>query len=76
MNEPVVGEALDAVARGDERRLKLLLHPYLHWTTPSGVVIRGRNRVLDHLRDAAPAPPVSVELRDGQIYRWTEPGDV
>ena len=26
--------------------LRLLLHPYLHWTMPDGTVLRGRRNVL------------------------------
>ena len=49
-----------------------MLHPYLHWTDDGGVTRRGRNVVLAMLKQAAapPAEPASVELRDGQIYRW------
>jgi hypothetical protein len=59
--------AMDA---GDWARLRPLLHPYLHWTDRD-VDVRGRNRVLAHLRDRpTPRPPLEVEVRDGQIYRW------
>ena len=58
----------------DEQRwddLKPLLHPYLHWKDRHGV-LRGRSKVLGHLRDApTPRPPAEVEIRDGQVYRWT-----
>jgi hypothetical protein len=68
VNEQVV---LDALARRDWELLRCVLHPYLHWTE-DGVTIRGRTKVLAHLADAPPSgPPVSYELRDGQIYRWT-----
>ena len=51
--------------------MRLLLHPYLHWTGPDGVTVRGRTKVLA-LLDATggPTPAAAVELRDGQIYRW------
>jgi hypothetical protein len=50
--------------------LRPLLHPYLRWTDGAADV-RGRNRVLAHLRDhPTPRPPLEVEVRDGQIYRW------
>jgi hypothetical protein len=47
------------------------LHPYLHWTE-AGRTVRGRTKVLALLA-SRPAldPPDAVELRDGQIYRWT-----
>ena len=60
-----------AVARGDGDALRLLLHPYLHWTLEDGTVLRGRRNVLAMLEQAAPPdPPTDVELRDGQVYRW------
>ena len=69
--DPVVGEVIAAVERGDWPRVKGLLHPYLHWSEP-GVALRGRTRVLALLAERpAPAAPASHELRDGQIYRWT-----
>ena len=61
----------DATARGDGEALRLLLHPYLHWTLPDGTVLRGRRTVLAMLETTdPPALPPDVELRDGQIYRW------
>jgi hypothetical protein len=49
------------------------LHPYLHWTDPSGNTVRGRTRVLAKLHHRVPVGlPASYELRDGQIYRWRE----
>jgi len=48
-----------------------LLHPYLHWTD-GPVSLRGRTNVLRHLADhPTPRPPREVEVRDGQVYRWT-----
>jgi len=69
-----VRDVLVAAGRRDWARLKPLLHPYLHWTE-AGVTIRGRTKVLAHLT-AGPTPvePSSVELRDGQIYRWVTTG--
>ena len=65
--DPVVEAALDAIAARDWPRLRLLLHPYLHWTGG----IRGRTNVLAHLAAHPDVdPPTSYELRDGQIYRW------
>jgi hypothetical protein len=57
---------------GDWNLVRLLLHPYLHWTDLDGFTTRGRDQVLDMLQRAvrAPAEARSVELRDGQIYRW------
>lgn len=71
----VVGEAYAAMAERDVERLRLLLHPYLHWTRPDGRVVRGRTKVLALLTTMGrPARPAAYELRDDQIYRWTEPG--
>jgi len=50
-----------------------LLHPYLHWVD-GAVALRGRTNVLHHLAEhPTPKPPESVEVRDGQVYRWTRP---
>jgi hypothetical protein len=67
----MVQNVLDAVERRDWDLVRAVLHPYLHWQEP-GVTIRGRRNVIDRLAlPPPPAPPSSVELRDGQIYRWT-----
>jgi SnoaL-like protein len=69
--DPIVHDVLDAVERGDWATVKALLHPYLHWREP-GVALRGRTKVLARLAESPPpSPPSTVELRDGQIYRWT-----
>lgn len=71
----MVQDVLDAVQRRDWEVVRLALHPYLHWQEP-GVLIRGRRNVIDRLAlPPAPAPPSAVELRDGQIYRWTSTPD-
>ena len=47
-----------------------LLHPYLRWTD-GDLDLRGRNSVLRHLQShPTPRPPESVDVRDGQVYRW------
>ena len=57
--------------RGGVGRLRPLLHPHLHFTNGPDV-LRGRTQVLTHLRASpTPKPPTQVEIRDGQIYRWT-----
>ena len=68
----VVQAVYAALADDDGARLRLLLHPYLHWTRADGVTIRGRTSVLTLLNDqrTPPEPPAAVKLRDGQIYRW------
>jgi hypothetical protein len=68
--------AYRAMQAGDWDGLRLILHPYLHWTAADGSQLRGRTKVIERLQNAAPpAEPVAVELRDGQIYRWQEPPD-
>jgi hypothetical protein len=58
------------VDQQDWHAVRPLLHPYLHFDD-SGVSLRGRNRVLTHLRGhPTPKPPAEVEVRDGQLYRW------
>ena len=69
--EEIVRAVLGALERGDWERVRLLLHPYLHWREPD-VALRGRRNVLERLADGPPPePPDEIELRDGQIYRWT-----
>jgi hypothetical protein len=69
--DPIVRQVLAAAERHDQMALKALLHPYLHWSEPR-IELRGRVKVLARLAAApAPKPPASVELRDGQIYRWS-----
>jgi hypothetical protein len=68
----VARRAHAAIVAKDWATVSVLLHPYLHWTGGDGSTIRGRSKVMAALAHAAevPAPPASVELRDGQIYRW------
>ncbi len=55
---------------GEWAELRPLLHPYLHWSD-GGTELRGRKQVLAHLAThPTPRPPHSVEVRDGQVYRW------
>ncbi|GAA3112392.1 hypothetical protein GCM10010464_88890 [Pseudonocardia yunnanensis] len=42
--DQVVVDVLDAVERQDWSTVRLLLHPYLHWTQ-DGVVVRGRTKI-------------------------------
>jgi hypothetical protein len=69
--DPVVQAAVDAIERRDWDDLKPLLHPYLHWTE-GDTKLRGRTKVLAHLEGGSTvAAPMTFQLRDGQIYRWT-----
>ena len=59
--------AMDA---GDWGEVRPLLHPHVHWSD-GALHLRGRSRVLEHLRThPTPRPPRQVEARDGQVYRW------
>lgn len=74
LSSQITQTAYEAMLTRDCEGLRLLLHPYLHWTTSDGTRIRGRVAVMERLRHAAPpAAPDAVELRNGQIYRWQEP---
>jgi hypothetical protein len=65
-----IEEALAAIARRDWESLRPMLHPYVRWRD-GGTSIRGRTKVLAHLRAHPEArPPAWWELRDGQVYRW------
>ena len=63
-----------AMLARDWDRLRLILHPYVHWTAADGSRLRGRTKVMAWLQNAAPPEqPIAVEVRDGQIYRWQQP---
>ena len=69
--EDVASAAHDAIVDRDWGVLRLLLHPYLHWVQADGQVVRGRTKVIGMLQAMGiSGPPASVELRDGQVYRW------
>jgi hypothetical protein len=62
--------AWDLVERRQWHDLRPLLHPQLRFEDRD-VTLRGRNQVLDHLREhPTPRPPTRVEVRDGRISRW------
>jgi hypothetical protein len=73
VSEQIIHNALEDMEAGNWDDLKLLLHPYVHWTQDDGVTLRGRKNVLQWLasRQARLVPPGRFELRDGQIYRWS-----
>jgi hypothetical protein len=76
-NQPgdqIVTDVLEVAAARLWDELKLMLHPYLHWTRDDGVTLRGRTNVLLWLasQPTEVRPPARVELRDEQIYRrWS-----
>ncbi len=74
--EDLAAQVLAGLAADGPAAVRPLLHPYLHWTC-DGVTTRGRTNVLALLDREGPAarrPPTAVELRDGQVYRWTVDG--
>jgi hypothetical protein len=75
--DEVTRAAHQAMQQRDWDGLRLMLHPYLHWTAADGTRLRGRTKVMSRLQHLEPPrEPVTVELRDGQIYRWQEPPDM
>ncbi len=63
--------AWDAMDRQEWGELRPLLHPHVHFTD-GRTRLRGRSNLLAHLRDhPTPRPPAEVEVRDGQVHRWT-----
>jgi len=72
--EDVVRRAHEAMRARNLDDLRLLLHPYLQWTSSKGRTVRGRTKVIAMLAERDPPLwPTSVEVRDDQIYRWQEP---
>jgi len=72
--EDVVRRAHEAMRAQNLDDLRLLLHPYLRWTSSKGRTVRGRTKVMAMLAERDPPLwPTSVEVRDDQIYRWQEP---
>lgn len=72
--DSVAREVTAAIERQDWDHLCAILHPYLHWTLRDGQTLRGRRNVLAYLSHATAGLPASMELRDGQVYRWVEDG--
>ena len=51
--------------------LRPLLHLYVRFED-GATRLRGRTNLLRHPGDhPTPRPPTTVEVRDGQVYRWT-----
>lgn len=68
---PPAAAAWDAMDSSEWGALGPLLHPDLHFVD-GGVTLHGRTEVVEHLRaHPTPRPPREVEVRDGQVYRWT-----
>jgi hypothetical protein len=68
---PPTAEAWAAVDAAEWDAVRRLLHPDVRFRDRD-VEVRGRARLLGHLRShATPRPPLEVEVRDGQLYRWT-----
>jgi hypothetical protein len=64
-------EAWAAMDAGEWDVARRLLHPHVRFRD-RGVEVRGRVRLLEHVRShGTPRPPVEVEVRDGRIYRWS-----
>jgi hypothetical protein len=70
--EEIAQRVHSAIAARDWACVRALLHPYMHWVASDGTTIRGRTHVMTALQDteATPIYPASIEIRDGQIYRW------
>jgi hypothetical protein len=65
-----VARVWDLMDQQEWGELRPLLHPYIRFHDGEREV-RGRTRLLAHLRDhPIPRPPTSAEIRDGQVYRW------
>ena len=63
-------EVWNLVEQQEWGQVRPLLHPYVHFDD-GDTSVRGRSRLLSHLREVpTPRPPVEVEVRDGQLYRW------
>ena len=63
--------AWDGVEQQEWGELRPLLHPQVRFRD-GDVEVVGRNRLLAHLADhPTPRPPATVEVRDGQVHRWT-----
>lgn len=70
---PPTAAAWNAMDSCEWGELRALLHPYVQWTD-GRTSLRGRSNVLAHLQaHPTPKPPAAVEVRDGQVYRWTRP---
>jgi len=52
--QDVVRAAHQAMLERDWEALRLMLHPYVHWTAADGSRLRGRTKVMDRLQNAAP----------------------
>lgn len=70
---PAVSNVLDTIERRNWTRLRMLLHPEIHWTTAVEEDLHGPEDVVSRLMgDPPPAPPSYHEVRDGLMYRWID----
>ncbi|MGH3510623.1 MAG: MmcQ/YjbR family DNA-binding protein [Nocardioidaceae bacterium] len=69
---PPTASAWAAIDRRDWPAARPLLHPHLQWHD-GAITLHGRDVVLAHLAEVAtpPRPPDTVQVRDGQVYRWS-----
>jgi len=60
----------DLIERREWHDVHPLLHPDVRFVDRN-VSVRGRNRVIGHLRDRpTPRPPTEVRVHDGQLSHW------
>jgi hypothetical protein len=68
---PPTARAWAALDVGDWGSARPLFHPYVHFDDRA-VSVRGRTDLARHLAEhPRPRPPSHVEVRDGQVYRWS-----
>ncbi len=71
---PPTARVWSAIDAGDWAGVRELLDPRVLWAD-GRLRLRGRERVLAHLRDArTPRPPERVEVVDGRVRRWERGG--
>ena len=60
-----------AIEAGEWGEVRPRLHPRVTWRD-GDLTMEGRSDVLDHLQNhPTPKPPTTVEVRDGQVSRWS-----
>jgi hypothetical protein len=67
--EPTM-QVFSLVEQREWAAVRPLLHPYVQFHD-GRLSLRGRNRLLEHLRGhPTPRPPTEVGVRAGQLHRW------